>query len=161
MSNTESGVYKAVKHTLPYDLKVVSENEGERYVVQDGNLFRKIPGKELYKKMNSALPLCDATDRVIIKVSPLNPNELWIGLGSKGLFYSLDGGVSVTKMPQITRVDYLELRRNKRACRGIEVRFTGHLEALGSRYFISMDGGISWMTSTRSIAIDISRKKFN
>jgi len=174
-NTTANSVGKKVEGITSFSKDVTPQSQGkftpilenlvadtaERYLIQQGNLFRKIPGRDLYRKVNTSLPIDVNPSSVIIAINPLNPNDVWIALGEHGLLHTVDGGLTLDKIPQVSKVDSFEVRKNKKATNGIEIRFNGHIEGIGRRYFLSLDAGVSWMTSLRSAAIDLSKRRFN
>ena len=143
------------------ELCVRAVSDDGRYEYQDGELFRIIPGKNLYRRVNTKLPKAGQGETIYIRVSPLNSSYLWIGFGEHGLHFSEDGGSTFRQIPNVTRVDALVLKRDKSSEEGMRVQFSGNIQQLGFRKFLSMDRGRSWSTATRSCVIDLTKAKIN
>ena len=113
------------------------------YCYHDGGFFRSLDQGSCFELLSGDLPKVAPSELVVVKVDPFNPNDIWVSLGSHGLFNSNDGGWSFCQIGQSTYC-YLLAVRSAGSPGDYEIFVSSELSSECGGLYVSSDRGRLW-----------------
>lgn len=111
------------------------------YYGEGGTLYRSDDGGVTFLVVNTSLP---SVDKILIKTMPGKEEEIWLSLDREGLYYSQDGGVNFTQIPQITESRLISFGKPNKNKDLPLLYLYGKVKDKGGGLFRSSDRGKTW-----------------
>lgn len=117
------------------------------YYYSDGKVYRSTDGGASFSVVNSSLPNNDDWNNYYaIKTVPDVRDEVWLNLKQNGLFQSIDGGRTLTRLPSVERADLFAFGKPQPESTVPALYLYGKVTGMGEGIFRSLDRGQTWIS---------------
>lgn len=113
------------------------------YYYNDGKVYRSTDGGASFSIVNSSLPT-SKWDWYAIKTVPGVKDEVWLSLDWNGLFRSIDGGKTLTKLSSVERAYLFAIGKPQTGSTTPALYLYGRVAGMGEGIFRSLDNGQAW-----------------
>ena len=131
-----------------YNKDLVSDriNGNKYYAYISGRCYVSEDGGENFSQRATGLPTPSSSDSpgVYMAVSPYVEGDLWISIGGKGIYHSVNSGASFAKVEEFTNCKTVAVGPPIHDIEPIVYIHAKH-ESIGWGVFCSLNGGVDWM----------------
>ncbi len=123
---------------------VADKVDGDTFYYYDsGKVYRSTDAGASFSVVNSSLPTRE-WDWYAIKTVPEVKDELWISLNWNGLFRSIDGGKTFSKLASVERAYLFAFGKPQPGSTNSALYLYGNVAGMGEGIFSSFDNGQTW-----------------
>jgi xyloglucan-specific exo-beta-1,4-glucanase len=115
------------------------------YYYNDGKVYQSIDGGASFSLVNSSLPT-SKWDWSSLKTVPGVKDEVWLSLDWNGLFRSIDGGKTFTKLPSVERAYLFAFGKPEAGSTTPALYLYGKVAGMGDGIFRSLNRGETWIS---------------
>ena len=131
-----------------YNKALISDriNGNKYYAFISGKCYVSEDGGESFSQRSSGLPSPSSSDSpgVYMAASPYTEGDLWISIGGKGIYHSVNSGASFTKIEEFVNCKTVAIGPPINETTPI-VYIHAQQESMGWGVFCSLNGGVDWM----------------
>jgi photosystem II stability/assembly factor-like uncharacterized protein len=113
------------------------------YYYSDGKVYRSTDGGASFRVVNDSLP-SRKWDWYSLKTVPGVKDEVWLSLDESGLFRSIDGGKTLSKLSSVERARLFALGKPPTGSTTPALYLYGKVTGMGEGIFRSLDQGQTW-----------------
>ena len=117
-------------------------NDGQVfYYYDEGKFYRSTDGGKNFQITSVGLP---TEDWFFVKAKPHTTKDVWVSLDDDGLYHSINGGDSFSKINSVERAYLFAFGRSDKDERSSILYLYGIVAGLGDGIFRSYDDGLTW-----------------